>query len=155
MEHRKLNEHIRGEINHRVAPLAWRLYVHLLNVFVLEVVFCEQVNIVLFCLYLHRFSSSSDGKESACNAGDPGFGPWVRRIPWRRKWQSTPVFLPGEFHGQRSLVGYSLWCCKESDMTGRLTHMHITSLRLNIRNFRKCTFTDSQMYILIKSVSII
>jgi len=35
------------------------------------------------------------------------FNPWVRRIPWRRQWQPTPVFLPGEFHGQRSLVGYS------------------------------------------------
>ena len=36
-----------------------------------------------------------------------GFDPWVRKILWRRKWQSTPVFLPGEFHGQWSLVGYS------------------------------------------------
>ena len=42
----------------------------------------------------------------------PGFDPWVRKIPWRRKWQPTPVFLPGEFHGQRSLVGYSSWGCK-------------------------------------------
>ena len=47
--------------------------------------------------------------------------PWVRKIPWRREWQSTPVFLPGEFHGQRSLVGYSPWGPKESDMT-ELTH---------------------------------
>ena len=37
------------------------------------------------------------------------FDPWVRKIPWRRKWQPTPLFLPGEFHGQRSLVGYSPW----------------------------------------------
>ena len=44
------------------------------------------------------------------------FDPWVGRIPWRRKWQPTPVFLPGEFHGQRSLVGYSPWSHKESDM---------------------------------------
>ena len=42
---------------------------------------------------------------------------------WRRKWQSTPVFLPGESHGWRSLVGYSLWGRKESDMTERL-HLH-------------------------------
>ena len=42
---------------------------------------------------------------------------------WRRKWQHTPVFLPGKSHRQRSLVGYSLWCCKESDMTERL-NMH-------------------------------
>ena len=45
------------------------------------------------------------------------FNPWVRKIPWRRQWQPTPVFLPGESHGQRSLVGYSPWCLKESDMT--------------------------------------
>ena len=43
--------------------------------------------------------------------------PWVRKIPWRRKWQPTPVFLPGEFHGQRSLAGYSPWGHKESDTT--------------------------------------
>ena len=38
-----------------------------------------------------------------------GFDPWVRKIPWRRKWHPTPVFLPGESHGQRSLSGYSPW----------------------------------------------
>ena len=46
---------------------------------------------------------------------------WVQKIPWRREWLPTPVFLPGEFHGQRSLVGYSPWDCKESDMTEGLT----------------------------------
>ena len=45
------------------------------------------------------------------------FDPWVRKIPWRRKWKPTPSFLPREFHGQRSLVGYSPWGCKESDVT--------------------------------------
>ena len=45
------------------------------------------------------------------------FDPWVRKIPWRRKRQPTPVFLPGKFHGLRSLTGYSPWCPKESDMT--------------------------------------
>ena len=39
----------------------------------------------------------------------PGFDPWVGKIPWRRKCQSTPVFLSGEVHGQKSLVGYSPW----------------------------------------------
>ena len=56
------------------------------------------------------------------------FKPWVGKIPWRRKWQSTPVFLPGESHGQRSLVGYSPWGCKESDTiehTHTHTHTHI------------------------------
>ena len=47
------------------------------------------------------------GKESACQCRRLGFNPWVRKIPWSRKWQPTPVFLPGEFLGQRSLVGYS------------------------------------------------
>ena len=42
---------------------------------------------------------------------------WVGKISWRRKWQPTIVFLTGKFHGQMSLVGYSPWGCKESDMT--------------------------------------
>ena len=46
-----------------------------------------------------------------------GFVPWVVKMPWSRKWLSTSVFMPGKFHGQRSLVGYSPWSCKESDMT--------------------------------------
>ena len=44
------------------------------------------------------------------------FDPWVGKIPWRKKWQPAPVFLPGKSHGQRRLAGYSLWCCEESDM---------------------------------------
>ena len=51
----------------------------------------------------------------------PGLDLWVGKIPWRRKWQPTRVFLPGEFHGQRSLVSYSPWGHKESDMTEWLT----------------------------------
>ena len=54
------------------------------------------------------FPSDSDSKE--CRR--PGFDPWVRKIPWRRAWQPTPVFLPGEFHGQKSLEGYSSWVTK-------------------------------------------
>ena len=46
-----------------------------------------------------------------------GFDPWMRKIPWNRKWQPIPVFLPGKFHGQRNLVSYSPWGRKESDMT--------------------------------------
>ena len=47
----------------------------------------------------------------------PGFNPWVGKIPWRRKWQPTPVFLSGKSHGQRSLAGYSPWGHKELDTT--------------------------------------
>ena len=63
------------------------------------------------------FPGGSDGKESACNAGDSGLIPELRRFPWRGKWQLTPVLLLGEFHGWRSLAGYSPWGCKESDRT--------------------------------------
>ena len=52
------------------------------------------------------------------------FDPWVGKMSLRWKRQATPVLLPGEFHGQRSLVGYSKWDRKESDMTERLTHTH-------------------------------
>ena len=52
----------------------------------------------------------------------PRFLPWVGKILWRREWLSTPVFLPGESHGQRSLKSYSLWGLKESNMTEGLTH---------------------------------
>ena len=67
------------------------------------------------------FPDGSNDKESACNVGGPGTIPGSWRSPWRRERQPTPVFLPGEFHGQRSLVGYSPWGCKESDTTKRLT----------------------------------
>ena len=63
----------------------------------------------------------SDGKESVCSAGDL-FSPWVGKILWRREWLPTPLFLPEEFHGQRSLVGYSSWGHKESDTIEWLTH---------------------------------
>ena len=62
----------------------------------------------------------SRGKELACQGRRLkrcGFNPWVGKIPWRRKWQPTPVFLPRESHGQRSLVGHGPWGHKESDMT--------------------------------------
>ena len=51
-----------------------------------------------------------------------GFNPWVGTIPWRRKWQPTPVFLPGIFHGQRRLAGYCMWGRKELDKTEVTQH---------------------------------
>ena len=63
-------------------------------------------------------------KNSPTNATDPGDAgliPGLGRSPGGGKWQPTPVFLPGESHGQRSLVGYSPWGCKELEMTERLT----------------------------------
>ena len=55
----------------------------------------------------------------------PMFYPWVENIPWSRKWLPTTVFLPKEFHGQRSLAGYSPWSHKELDTTELLTHTHV------------------------------
>ena len=52
-----------------------------------------------------------------------GFNPWVGKIPWRRKWQHTPIFLSGKAHGQRNLAGYSPWSHKESEMTEKLTYI--------------------------------
>ena len=52
---------------------------------------------------------TTDGKESAWSCERPGFNPWIRKMPWKRKWQPTSVFLPGELHGQKSLTGYSPW----------------------------------------------
>ena len=75
------------------------------------------------------FPGGSEVKASACvclQRGRPGFDPWVGKIPWRRKLHPTPVFLPGESHGRRSLVGYSPRDHKESDTTERL-HFHFHS----------------------------
>ena len=58
--------------------------------------------------------------------GRPGFYPWVGKICWKRKWQSTPVLLPGKSHGQMSLISYNPWGHKESDTTERL---HFTSFK--------------------------
>ena len=66
------------------------------------------------------FPDGASGKEPTCQhrrLKGFRFDPWVGTIPWRRKWQPTPVFLPGESHGQRSLVGFSPWGHKELDLT--------------------------------------
>ena len=69
------------------------------------------------------FPHGLEVKASAWNMGDLGSIPGLGRSPGEGKWQPTPVLLPGESHGGRSLVGYSPWGPKESDMTGRL-HFH-------------------------------
>ena len=67
------------------------------------------------------FPGGSDSKESACNAGDQVQSLGLEAL-LEKGIQPTPVFLPGEFHGQRSLASYSPWGCKESDVTEGLTH---------------------------------
>ena len=62
-------------------------------------------------------SVAQNPPDIARDAGESGFDPWVRKISWRKKWQAIAEFLPGKHHGQRNLVAYSPWGCKESDMT--------------------------------------
>ena len=81
--------------------------------------FCLKLDFMLnsTCVNLPRWCSS---KESACQCRRCKrlwFYSWVEKIPWRKKWQPPLIFLPGKFHGQRRLVGYGSWGCKESDMT--------------------------------------
>ena len=78
------------------------------------------------CRGFGGFPGGTSDKESTCQCRRHkrlGFDPWVRKIPWRRAWQPTPAFLPGESHGQRSLAGYILEGCKKLDMT-KVTCMH-------------------------------
>ena len=82
------------------------------------------------------------GKKSACQCWRHRkcrFDPWVGKISWRREWQPTPVFLPGKFHGQRSLVGYSPWGHKQLDIIEHAHKEHtsqwISNSKLNRRKF--------------------
>ena len=76
------------------------------------------------------FPGGSDGKDSACNEVDLGLISGSGRFPWRREWQPTPVFLPGEFQGQRSLARYSPWGHKESDTTEHKAHAEDTQRKI-------------------------
>ena len=81
-------------------------------------------------------------KESTCQYREHGFHPWVRKIPWRRKWHPTLVFLPGEFHGQWSLVGYSPWGRKRvrHDLVTRTT-VYTGSICQNV-----CIYYNYEVY---------
>ena len=72
------------------------------------------------------------GKESACRCKRCRFNPWSRKIPWRSKWQPTPVFLPGKCHGQRSLAGHSPWARKESDTPLQLNSNNVGQWKIDI-----------------------
>ena len=97
------------------------------------------------------FPDGASGKEPTCQCRRHKklrFNPWVRRIPWRRAWQSTPVFLLGESNGQRSLVGCSPWGRRKSSrievtlLTHTHTHTHTHGLIyiLSILLFLRLTF---------------
>ena len=91
-------------------------------------------------------------KNLSANIGEVRDNPWVRKIPWRRKWQPTVVFLPGESHGQRSLVVYSPWVAKSWTRVRQLSTPGVLprslyikfSVQLNDSSFlRKCNESSS------------
>ena len=86
----------------------------------------SSVHGILQARILEWVAAGSAGKEPACQCRRcktclDREDPWIGRICWRWEWQPTPTFLPGDFHGQRSLVGYSPWCHEELDTTRGLT----------------------------------
>ena len=99
------------------------------------------------------------GKEPSCQFrrhNRCSCDPWVRKIPWRREWLPTPIFLPGELHGQRSLVDYSPWGCTQSNTTERLTvSLHFTGdinttlhFSLGEKNGMVCTWKLQEIHFL-------
>ena len=107
--------------------------------------------ILIYCaLYKVRDSlmAQTVGKASACKCGRPGFDPRVGKIVCRRKWQPTPVLLPGKFHGWRSLVGYSPSVRKELDTTERLQFISYKVLKMryiwnaHLLNIISCFFLE-------------
>ena len=83
------------------------------------------------------FLGGASSKEHICQHRRhkrDGFDPWIGKIPWRRAWQPTPVFLPGKPHGQRSLAGYSPQGHKESDTTEVTQLTHRASNRKSVKN---------------------
>ena len=103
-------------------PIGSRLSLLWLNLFIYLWALCGFTEGLLIQddLRMDLASLGASDKEPACQrrrCKRHGFDPWVRKIPQRRVWQLTSVFLPGESHGQRSLVGYSPQGCKESNTT--------------------------------------
>ena len=108
------------------------------------IVWCHILSFYVVCLLtncnIYLVFRLHSGKDPACQCK---FNPWVGKIPWRRKWQPTPIFLPGKSYWERSLVGYSPWCYKESDMIelhARVrTHTHTHTLFLLFFSFNLYT----------------
>ena len=86
------------------------------------------------------------GRERICfQCGRPGFNPWVRKIPWRRKRLPTPVLMRGKFHGERSLEGYSPWGHTESDTTEHArTAFHLICHVIGLKNSLSMSAIDTQ-----------
>ena len=82
----------------------------------------QEVTSNLLSTYWALHTQWLNGKESICQCRRRRCDSWVEMIPWRRKWQPTLIYLLGEFHGQKSLVGYSPWSHKELERTERLNN---------------------------------
>ena len=101
------------------------------------------------CLLVYRLTWGLRRWSVYLQWGIPGFNPWVRKISWRRKWQPTPVFLPGKSHGWRSLVGYSPWSHKVGhDWATSLPYFYIDSCLLHQWLI---SFTDSTVMFFLDS----
>ena len=104
-------------------------------------------------LGFNLFPGGSDGKVVCLQCGRPRFNPWVRKIPWRRKWQPTPVLLPGKFHGWRNLIQ---WNCKELDTTEQLDFtMPQFSYHLLYDAGRTILYLYSQTFLKIKIIVVL
>ena len=93
--------------------------------------------------------------ESSYQCRGGMFDPWIRKMPWRRKWQPTPVFLPGKSHGQKSLVRYSPWGLKSYTRLSNQTTKSVQEWDCNNSVFRRCgihthTHTHTHTKILLK-----
>ena len=76
--------------------------------------------LITITVFILGFPGGTSDEEPACQCRRHkryGFDPWVGTLPWRRAWPPSPVFLPGDFHGQTSLAGYSPWGHKKANMT--------------------------------------
>ena len=88
------------------------------------------------CIFMSRFGRWLGHEQ----CGRPWFNPWVGKIPWRRKWQSTPVPVPGKSHGPRSLVGYSPWHHKDSDTSEWLYFLSLRSWAQTPHKWGQCPY---------------
>ena len=88
------------------------LYVVCIFVIIKILIFYIIIWITLITWYLSWWLGGKEFTFQCRRLRRCGFDPWVGKIPWRKKWESTPVFLPAKSHGQRSLAGYSPWGCK-------------------------------------------
>ena len=98
-------------------------------------VWVTSINYLIFLLWIYSCTGHPrwcSGKESTWThrrCKRRGFDPWVRKIPWKRAWQPTPVFLSGKFPGQRSLAGYSLWSHKTWLRDQEFTHSYTKRMK--------------------------